>query len=26
VGTVPDAFRHTREGLIPVHIMYRRLT
>lgn len=25
VGTVPDAFRHTREGLIPVHIMYRRL-
>lgn len=25
VGTVPDAFRHAREGLTPVHIMYRRL-
>jgi L-amino acid N-acyltransferase YncA len=25
VGTVPDAFRHSREGLTPVHIMYRRL-
>ena len=24
VGTVPDAFRHTRDGLVPVHIMYRR--
>jgi L-amino acid N-acyltransferase YncA len=25
VGTVPDAFRHAREGLTPVHIMYRPL-
>lgn len=25
VGTVPDAFRHARDGLTPVHIMYRRL-
>jgi GNAT superfamily N-acetyltransferase len=25
VGTVPDAFRHARHGLTPVHIMYRRL-
>lgn len=25
VGTVPDAFRHQRLGLVPVHVMYRRL-
>lgn len=25
VGTVPDAFCHPREGLVPVHVMYRRL-
>ncbi len=25
VGSVPDAFRHPKEGLTPVHIMYRRL-
>ena len=25
VGTVPDAFRHRREGLTPIHIMYRVL-
>lgn len=25
VGTVPDAFRHSRGGLTPAHIMYRRL-
>lgn len=25
VGTVPDAFRHARDGLTPVHIMYRSL-
>jgi L-amino acid N-acyltransferase YncA len=25
VGTVPDAFRHARLGLTPVHVMYRRL-
>jgi len=25
VGTVPDAFRHSTEGLVPVHVMYRRL-
>ena len=26
VGTVPDAFRHATEGLVPVHVMYRRLS
>jgi L-amino acid N-acyltransferase YncA len=25
VGTVPDAFRHSKLGLTPVHVMYRRL-
>lgn len=25
VGTVPNAFRHSVEGLVPVHIMYREL-
>lgn len=25
VGTVPDAFRHMRDGLTPVHVMYRAL-
>ena len=25
VGTVPDAFRHARLGLTPVHVMYRQL-
>lgn len=25
VGTVPDAFQHPSEGLVPVHVMYRRL-
>lgn len=25
VGTVPDAFRHARDGLTAVYIMYRRL-
>lgn len=25
VGTVPDAFRHSRGEMVPVHIMYRRL-
>lgn len=25
VGTVPDAFRHPDQGLVPVHVMYRRL-
>lgn len=25
VGTVPDAFRHSTDGLVPVHVMYRRL-
>lgn len=25
VGTVPDAFRHSGEGLVPVHIMYADL-
>lgn len=25
VGTVPDAFRHARLGLTPVHVMYRGL-
>lgn len=25
VGTVPDAFRHATKGLVPVHVMYRRL-
>jgi GNAT superfamily N-acetyltransferase len=25
VGTVPDAFRHRSLGLVPVHVMYRRL-
>jgi GNAT superfamily N-acetyltransferase len=23
VGTVPDAFRHPKEGLVPIHVMYR---
>ncbi|WP_355661783.1 GNAT family N-acetyltransferase [Halomonas salifodinae] len=26
VGTVPDAYRHAREGLVDAHIMYKRLT
>ncbi|WP_040492684.1 GNAT family N-acetyltransferase [Ilumatobacter nonamiensis] len=26
VGTVPNAFRHSAKGLVPVHIMYRDLT
>lgn len=25
VGTVPDAFRHSSHGLVPVHVMYRAL-
>jgi GNAT superfamily N-acetyltransferase len=25
VGTVPDAFRHASQGLVPIHIMYREL-
>lgn len=25
VGTVPDAFRHSKGEMVPVHIMYRRL-
>lgn len=25
VGTVPEAFRHARHGLVDLHIMYRRL-
>lgn len=25
VGTVPDAFRHDTAGLVPVHVMFRRL-
>lgn len=25
VGTVPDAFRHAEQGLVAVHVMYRRL-
>ena len=25
VGTVPDAFQHPSEGLVPIHVMYRRL-
>lgn len=25
VGTVPDAFRHPDHGLVPLHVMYRRL-
>jgi GNAT superfamily N-acetyltransferase len=25
IGTVPDAFRHSRLGLTPVHVMFRRL-
>lgn len=25
IGTVPDAFRHSRGEMVPVHIMYRRL-
>ncbi len=25
VGTVPNAFRHAVEGLVPLHIMYREL-
>lgn len=25
VGTVPSAFRHKREGPVPVHVMYREL-
>lgn len=25
IGTVPDAFRHSTAGLVPAHIMYRRL-
>lgn len=25
VGTIPEAFRHARDGLTPIHIMYRRL-
>lgn len=25
VGTVPDAFRHAEKGLMPVHILYRKL-
>ncbi len=25
VGTVPHAFRHPREGLVDIHVMYRRL-
>lgn len=25
VGTVPDAFRHSEKGLMPVHIMYKAL-
>tara|TARA_B100001123_G_scaffold412428_1_gene509693 strand:+ start:370 stop:870 length:501 start_codon:yes stop_codon:yes gene_type:complete len=25
VGTVPDAMRHSKRGLVPVHIMYKRL-
>ena len=25
VGTLPDAFRHTRRGLVDVYVMYRRL-
>lgn len=26
VGTVPDAFRHATEGLVAVHVMYRRIS
>ena len=26
IGTVPDAYRHAREGLVDAHIMYKRLT
>jgi L-amino acid N-acyltransferase YncA len=26
VGTVPDAFRHATEGLVPIHVMYRGLS
>jgi len=25
VGTVPDAFRHSSAGLVPIHVMYRKL-
>ncbi|HEX6220077.1 MAG TPA: GNAT family N-acetyltransferase [Acidimicrobiia bacterium] len=25
VGTVPEAFRHSLVGLVPIHVMYRRL-
>lgn len=25
VGTVPDAFRHSEKGMMPVHIMFKRL-
>jgi hypothetical protein len=25
VGTVPEAFRHPTEGLVALHVMYRRL-
>jgi L-amino acid N-acyltransferase YncA len=25
VGTVPEAFRHAKHGLVDIHIMYRRL-
>ena len=25
VGTVPDGFRHPTEGLVPFHVMFRRL-
>lgn len=25
IGTIPDAFRHPKEGLVPAHIMYRSL-
>ena len=26
VGTIPDAFRHASEGLVAVHVMYRRIS
>jgi len=25
IGTVPAAFRHASEGLVGLHVMYRRL-
>ena len=25
VGTVPDAMRHAEKGLMPVHILYKKL-